>query len=167
MKSRVVVDTNVAIAANGRDTHADSACQQACVKELAAACREMIIVIDNKDLIFKEYLDNLRPKDKKSKVKKDDPGFLFFRHVENYQWGGERVRRVPITPSSNASRSFEELPPNTLDRSDRKFLATAKVGKADILNATDSDWNQQKALTESLGVTVRQLCPQHASKQSR
>lgn len=167
MKSRVVVDTNVAIAANGRDTHADSKCRQACAKELAAACREMIVVIDNKNLIFKEYLDNLRPQDKQSKVKKDDPGFLFFRHVNDYQWGGERVRRVPITPCSDERRSFEELPENGLDPSDRKFLATAKVGKADILNATDSDWNQQKALTERLKVTVQQLCPQHASKQNR
>ena len=167
MNSWVVVDTNVAIAANGWDTHADSECQQACVKELAAVCREMIVVIDNNNLIFKEYLDNLRPKDKKSKVKKDDPGFLFFRHVNDYQWGGERVRQVPITPSSDASRSFEELPPNTLDKSDRKFLATAVSGKADILNATDSDWSEQEELTKRLRVEVRQLCPQHASKQNR
>lgn len=129
MKSRVVVDTNVAIAANGRDTHADSACQRACVKELAVACREMIVVIDNKNLIFKEYLNNLRPQDKQSKVKKDDPGFLFFRHVKDHQWGEERVRHVPITPCSDERRSFEELPTNDLDPSDRKFLATPWPGR--------------------------------------
>ena len=53
---------------------------------------------------------------------------------------------------------------NSLDRSDRKFLAAAVVGHAAIVNATDSDWSQQEELIERLGVTVRQLCPQHASK---
>ncbi len=158
-----VVDTNVAIAANGRDTHADAECQRACVKELAAARRD-VIVVDDKDLIFKEYLDNLRPKDQQRKTRKEDPGFLFFRHIRDYQWGGERVRRVPITPCSDHRRGFEELPVNDLDPSDRKFLATAVVGEADILNATDSDWGQQEELTKGLGVEVRQICPQHASK---
>ena len=44
-------------------------------------------------------------------------------------------------------RGFEELPVNRLDRADRKFLATAVVGNAPILNATDSDWDEQKELT--------------------
>ena len=43
-------------------------------------------------------------------------------------------------------------------------LAVAVVAKAEILNATDSDWEEQKALISNLGVSVRQLCPQHASK---
>ena len=49
-------------------------------------------------------------------------------------------------------------------RRDRKFLAVAVVADAEILNATDSDWSEQEALTRELGVRVRQLCPQHASK---
>ncbi len=79
-------------------------------------------------------------------------------------YGGIRVRRVPITPCDDQCRGFEELPENKLDPSDRKFLAVATVAKAEILNATDSDWSEQEALTDKLGVTVRQLCPQHASK---
>ena len=61
-------------------------------------------------------------------------------------------------------RGFEALPPNKLDRSDRKFLATAVVGEARILNATDSDWAEQQELTGGLGVDVVQLCPEHATK---
>ena len=61
-------------------------------------------------------------------------------------------------------RGFAELLENELDPSDRKFLAVAVVAQAEILNATDSDWSEQEALTSDLGVRVRQLCPQHASK---
>ena len=61
-------------------------------------------------------------------------------------------------------RGFDELPENTLDRSDRKFLAVAVVSKAVILNATDSDWYHQQALLSRLRIRLRQLCPQYASK---
>ena len=94
-------------------------------------------------------------------------GDMFFRHVFNYQYQGERVRRVAITPfeddpSEDDRRGFEELPENTFDRSDRKFLAVAVAAEAVVLNATDGDWNEHKELTDDLGVEVEQLCPQHA-----
>ena len=79
-------------------------------------------------------------------------------------YGGKRVRQVSITPCNDGRRSFAELLENGLDPSDRKFLAVAVVAQAEILNATDSDWSEQEALTSDLGVSVRQLCPQHASK---
>ena len=72
--------------------------------------------------------------------------------------------RFRLRPATMDRRSFVELPENELDPSDRKFLAVAVVAQAEILNATDSDWSEQKALTSDLGVSVRQLCPQHASK---
>ena len=68
-----------------------------------------------------------------------------------------------MTPSDNDQRGFEELPPNQLDRSDRKFLAVALVANAIVLNATDSDWEQQAILLDKLGVTVDQICPRYAS----
>ncbi len=84
---------------------------------------------------------------------------MFLKYVFNHSYDETRVRRVAITQSDDDRRGFEELPPNKLDRSDRKFLATAVVARATILNATDNDWNEQKALTGSLGVTVQELCP--------
>lgn len=162
MKS-CVVDTNVAIAANQwdkseGDTHADPECQQACVKALNDVCCDQVIVLDDGDRIFEEYRGYL------NLAGSPGAGDKFFKHIFDHQWGGERVRRVPITPCSDHRRGFEELPVNDLDPSDRKFLATAVVGEADILNATDSDWGQQEELTKGLGVDVRQICPQHASK---
>ena len=153
-----VVDTNVAMAANGRDTHADLECQLNCIEELESICRESVIVLDDGDLIFEEYRNHLHFKGAPG------TGDKFFKHVYDHKYGESRVRRVPITPCSDDLCGYQELPENELDRSDRKFLAVAVVAQAEILNATDSDWSEQEALTRGLGVCVRQLCPQHASK---
>lgn len=72
-----------------------------------------------------------------------------------------------VTPSDDDRRGFEELPENAFDRSDRKFLAVAVVGKAVVLNAADSDWHEHEALMDSLKVEVTQLCPQYATKEVR
>lgn len=163
-----VVETNVAIVANGRgDIHADEECQLACrekLKEICSPHSRQVVVVDNEELVFGEYSKQLKWK--------GAPGLgdMFFKYVFDHQWGEERVRRVPITPIERYNRlDFRELPENCLDEDDRKFLATAVaakavVGKTDILNATDSDWNEKEALTKGLGVTVRQLCPRYASK---
>ena len=153
-----VVDTNVAIAANGRNTHADYACRFDCIETLEAICREAVVVLDDGDLIFEEYRSRL------SFRGAPGTGDKFLKHVHDRMYGGSRVKRVPITPCSDALRGFEELPENDFDPSDRKFLAVAVVAQAEILNATDSDWSEQEALTSDLAVRVRQLCPQHARK---
>lgn len=153
-----VVDTNVAIAANGRNTHADLQCQLACIEKLENVCRQQVIVVDDKNLIFDEYKESL------NFAGAPGMGDTFFKHLFDYGYDKTRVRRVSITPCSDDRLGFKELPENDLDKSDRKFLAAALVAQATILNATDSDWSEQEALTKSLGVTVQQLCPQHASK---
>ena len=153
-----VVDTNVAIAANGKNTHADLACQLACVETLRAVCDDAVVVLDDKNLIFDEYKDRL------SFSGAPGVGDAFFKHVYDHMYGGKRVLQVSITPCSDRRRGFEELPDNDFDPSDRKFLAVAVVSGAEILNATDSDWSEQEELTGGLGVRVRQLCPQHARK---
>ena len=156
-----VVDTNVAIAANGRRTHAGDGCQLRCIEELEDTCAERVVILDDGGLIFDEYRAHL------NFAGEPGVGDKFFKHVYDHMFGGRRVQLVRITPSRDKKRrGFDELPENDFDPSDRKFLAAAVVGCATILNATDSDWSQQKKLTDSLGVAVRQLCPQHASKQT-
>ena len=153
-----VVDTNVAIAANGRGTHADLQCQRSCVERLAVVVKEETIAIDDAGLIFEEYAKYL------SRSGQPGVGDLFLKHVFDHQYQPARVRRVTLSGSTNTRRGFEELPENTFDPSDRKFLAVAVVAGAVVLNATDSDWDEQRALLEGLRVRVHQLCPQHASK---
>lgn len=151
-----VVDTNVAIVANGSSDHVDEQCESACVEALSAVLDRGVVVVDEIGHIIGEYVGQLS-------FGSPGMGSVFLKHVHDHQYSGERVRRVPITPAGD-DRGFEELPPNRFDRSDRKFLATAVSGGADVLNATDSDWAEQRDLTDALGVTVRQLCPRYSAK---
>ena len=150
-----VVDTNVAIAANGRGTHADMRCQLTCVRKLNSLVARETVAVDDRNLILDEYRNHL------NFAGSPGAGDMFFKHVFDHQYQGSRVRRVPVTPSEEDRRGFEELPENTFDRSDRKFLAVAVVAGAVVLNAMDSDWGEQQALMDELGVEVNELCPQH------
>ena len=155
-----VVDTNVAIVANGCDgceTHADIRCQLTCVQRLKSLVARETVAIDAGNLILAEYKKRLNFSGRPG------VGDVFFKHVFDNQYQGERVRRVTVTPSQDDRRGFEELPDNAFDRKDRKFLAVAVVAEAVVLNATDSDWGEQAALMNTLGVEVDQLCP-HALK---
>ena len=156
-----VVDTNVAIVANGRHTHADTSCQLTCVQRLKSVAENEVVAIDEGGSILEEYARYLRFSGMPG------VGDKFFKHVFNCQGQDDRVRRVAVKPSDDDGRGFEELPENTFDRSDRKFLAVAVVAKAVVLNATDSDWDEQAALMNALGVKVSQLCPQHQSRRTR
>ena len=86
-------------------------------------------------------------------------GDRFFMYVFNNQYREDRVRRVAVTPLDADGEEFEELPENTFDRSDRKFLAVAVVANAVVLNATDGDWSEHQTLMDELGVEVEELCP--------
>ena len=148
-----VVDTNVAIAANGRGTHADIPCQLTCVRKLNSLVAQETVAIDDGNLILDEYRKRLNFS--------GGPGVgdVFFKHVFNHQYQDCRVRRIRVTPTGDDRRGFEELPENAFDRSDRKFLAVAVAADAVVLNATDSDWGEQQALMDGLGVKVDELCP--------
>lgn len=160
----VVVDTNVPVVANGRDTdQADEACQIACIQAILEIQESRRVVLDDQGdtpsgpqgyrTILDEYNDNLNFR--------GEPGVgdSFFEHVYNHQYTEDYVRRVRITGIDDDKRGFEELPTNNLDPSDRKFLAAAVVAQAPILNATDSDWDEQQELLDRLSVEVKQLCP--------
>ena len=154
-----VVDTNVAIVANGgSQTNADGRCQLTCVEKLESLVNHGTVAIDEKGLILEEYADHL------SWAGAPGVGDVFFKHLVDSQWLDDRVRRVAVTPSDDDRRGFEELPLNAFDRSDRKFLAVAVTSGAVVLNATDSDWEEHAVLMDELGVEIDQLCPQHASK---
>ena len=156
-----VVDTNVAIVANGRDTNADMGCQLTCVERLRSLTSREIIAIDDAGAIIEEYQKRLNFSGMPG------VGDAFLKHVFNHQYQTDRVRRVPVTPTEDDGRGFEELPANTFDRSDRKFLAVAFVGNAVVLNATDSDWSEHGTLMDALGVIVTQLCPGYLDARAR
>jgi predicted nucleic acid-binding protein len=158
MVDKFVIDTNVAISANGINTHASITCQLACI-ELLEQCKKLHVAIDKSGLILDEYAKHL------SHAGQPGVGDMFFKYLHDNQYDSKKkIHSIAITLSDNVGRGFDELPFNSLDPSDRKFLATAVVAQAMIVNATDSDWLEQRELLENLQIELKQLCPEHCCK---
>ena len=95
-----VVDTNVAIVANGRGIHADASCQLTCVERLKSLVATEIIAIDDRGLVLEEYKSRLNISGMPG------VGDVFLKHLFNNQYHDDRVRRVPVTPSKDDDRGF-------------------------------------------------------------
>lgn len=152
-----IVEVNVGIAANGRDTHVSLLCQKTCVEMLLALRDRGGFAMDQGGLIFDEYKVYLNFE--------GEPGIgdLFFKWVNDVQWDESVCRRAALTP--HPDRIFEEFPSDPtlakFDRSDRKYAAlAAKCGpEAAVFNAADSDWKHHKTALERNGINVVNLCP--------
>lgn len=159
-RERTVVDTNVLIAANRRGTHVDEQCQLRCADAILELRRSGIAVLDDRDLILEEYRRYANV------GRQPGVGDMFFKYLSDHRYlPGAGVECATVTPTPDTSRGFDELPVNSLDPSDRKFLAVAVVAGASILNAADSDWNDHSELLAELSVSVKQLCPAYAVRQ--
>ena len=158
---KLAIDTNVPIAANGKDTHAGLPCQLRCIElleQVATGQFDGVVVLDAGGLIAGEYARYLNYHGQPG------VGDLFFKFLHDHMYAGSKVELVEITSIPDESRGFKELPENELDPSDRKLLATALTSGAEIVNALDTDWHEQSELLTALGVPVRQLCPEHGCK---
>lgn len=158
--SAAVVDTNVAIVANGRAPQAGDGCVAACIEALLEMRERRRILLDEAGEILDEYLRYL------SFSGQPGPGDAFFKWLWSNQANPEHCRQVPITPAAEAGRGFEEFPDDPdlagFDRADRKFVAVAiACGEpAPIWNASDTDWWSCREVLRRHGVEVRFLCPE-------
>jgi hypothetical protein len=159
-KASVVVDTNVALAADGKANQANRQCVLRCMQELVAIRNGRQMLLDDKGLILQEYLKQ-RPYGFPQST-----GDAFLVWIFDNQANCAHVRIVPVTPLNGDPRGFAEFPEDAelmaFDEDDRKFVAVALAsGNAPpILNATDTDWRiHQDALARN-GVRVEFLCPQ-------
>lgn len=155
----VVVDTNVAIVANGRHAPASEQCINACINALLAAQAGAVLVDDGYQ-IFDEYRRYL------SHAGQPGVGDAFFKWLWNNQANSASCRQVTITPCDPDGRVFEEFPDDPalagFDRNDRKFVAVALASgeNPSILNATDSDWWVFRDALTNHGVQTTFLCPE-------
>jgi hypothetical protein len=161
---RCVVDTNVAMTANGANPGAPSSCMAASAKALQAVMQDGHVFIDDGMRIVSEYRANLSAK------REPGAGNQFFRWLLTNEWGGQRVTRVTITPKADDQEDFDELPAApkgvTYDRSDRKFLAVsaAHAEHPPILQSFDSKWWGWRAALQKCGITVHFLCEHEIAK---
>jgi hypothetical protein len=154
---RAVVDTNVAIVANGQASHAPIECQLACVRSLAALISNGIVSIDDLGLILDEYRKHLRLKGQPG------VGDAFLKYVFDHQHNPDKVEVVAIEYVDDRS-SFSSFPDDEelikFDLSDRKFVAVALASghSPPIWNATDSDWRKFREPLTRHGIVIEELC---------
>jgi len=154
----VVIDTNVAVVANGEAPQADCECVLACVRRLRAVQESETVLLDRSGLILKEYRSRLRP------PLKPDPGHLFFLWLYDNSGREEYCLQVPIT--DDPERGFVEFPADPalekFDPDDRKFVAVAIASKRrpPIVNASDRDWHEHRDALSRNGIRVESLCPE-------
>lgn len=156
---RCVIDTNVAMTANGANDQVPATCIAASARALHRVMESGHVFIDDGGRIVGEYRDNLRASGEPG------PGDVFLKWLLTHEWGGRRVTRVPLTPKGVDDNAFEELPDPPVgvayDRSDRKFLAVAASHpeRPPILQSFDSKWWGWQEALAGIGVTVHFLCP--------
>lgn len=159
-----IVDTNVAIVANGeRDKQGrgpDPECETECNTKLEEVVDSGTVAVDDSYRIFGEYQRVLAQVS--NGRRSPGPGDKFLKLV---LVGECRVKRVAVDPSEDDSWGIEALRGSAFDKSDRKFLAVAVAVNGVVVNATDSDWRDHRPLMERLGVEVEELCPHVLRKQ--
>src|SRR5262245_54043890 len=105
MRRDCVVDTGVAMVANG----ADKASSAKCIAVSARALHELMIdghvFVDDGGRIVGEYRRNLN-----AGAKQPGPGDAFLKWLLTHEWGGLKVTRVTITPKDQDPKDFHELP---------------------------------------------------------
>lgn len=161
MRKPVVVDTNVPIVANGKASHVDTDCLNACIENLVHIQREGQVLVDQSGFILAEYQRRL------SHSGQPGLGDAFFKWLWNNQAQTHICTKVDISPKDDTGTSFAVFPTDPelagFDPSDRKFVAVAIASEENppILNATDTDWWHHQEAMARLGITVEFLCPQH------
>lgn len=153
----VIVDTNVAVVANGQSSQASPNCVDTCINRLEGIIRgEEKLVLDDMWTILGEYIRNLRSSGEPGA---GDRFLLWLLRNKDTQ-----CDLVPITPVNGSENEFEEFPDDpaldSFDPDDRKFIAVACAHpeKPPILQAVDSQWLDFRNAFRRNGVTVEFIC---------
>ena len=155
---RVIVDTNVAVVANGKSEQASEQCVDSCAERLDQIMYGGVkLVLDDDWRILDEYMRNLH-------TNGPDIGDRFLAWTLQYRTNPERCELVPITPVNDLENEFEEFPTDSaldeFDRDDRKFIAVALAHpeKPPIIQAVDTQWWDFRDALSRNGVTVEFIC---------
>lgn len=148
---RRVVDTNVAIVANGRAGHS-VLCRLAALQFLDALVRRGRVVLDLAGAIQEEYRRYLSP------TGQPGVGDRFFQVI--LQSAPSRVERIEL--ARNELGEFLDFPEDprlaSFDPSDRKFAAAARKAAVPVANAVDSDWLDHRSALQENGIAVEFVC---------
>lgn len=155
--SDVVIDTNVPLVANEMHEDASLKCIVACIDELIETQKNRRVRIDQSGLILDEYRTYL------SHSGQPGPGDAFFKWLWDNQAVLTHCLKVEIAQDDDDE--FVAFPRDsdlsTFDPSDRKFVATALAVApyARVLNASDTDWYEHRAVFDRHGLEISFICP--------
>lgn len=147
------VDTNVLVAANGRDTHADIDCRLKAVEWLELILADSSLLLDMGLEVLTEYYAYC------NFAGQPGLGDEFFRWA--FQSQG-LLSSIELHP--HETRRYVEFPDSAgleeFDPPDRKFVALAFThSDAAVVNCLDSDYDEAGAALSAAGVQVIELCP--------
>lgn len=151
-----VVDTNVILVANGQHDGVDAETVRTCARWLQALMQTGRLALDDRHEIVGEYLHKTHASDGVG------VGDAFLRWVLHNQDNSARIDMVSVVP--HLEQGYESFPDDArlaaFDRSDRKFVAVARVHpeRPPIWQATDSKWLDWAGPLADHGVSVRFLC---------
>ena len=160
MRTAVVMDTNVAVVANGRALQAGDKCVGTCITTLIEMRGRHRVLLDEQGLILEEYRRHLSPSGQPG------AGDAFFKWLWDNQGNLDHCRQIPITLIDGGRRGFEQFPDDpdlaSFDRNDRKFVAVAIASdeQPSILNAADTDWWVHREALGRHGIILQFLCPE-------
>jgi len=132
----------------------------ACAIRLRELTAEGKLVMDDKRLILKEYMANLRS------AGQPGNGDAFLKWVLTNHSNPARCELVSITPVGSGFTDFAEFPTSPALKSfhgdDRKFIAVsiAHPDHPRIWQAVDTEWWQLRDELNKAGVSVDFLCPE-------
>lgn len=164
-----IVDTNVALTADGANSLASKVCQRSCISVIRRVLSgEIAFVIDENNEVLREYRKNIYPDYKGSLAEQ------FMIHALTYQFFEGRVKRIKL--EKNAADQFEDYPDNEdnwttsdsrckrFDPDDKKWVALALRFKSEtgtdapIVNAADRCWIAFESHLKSADVILETLC---------
>lgn len=150
---RRVVDTNVPIVANGRNTNASIDCRLAAIDFLSALVEKGRTVLDLGGEIQEEYRRHLNPSGQPG------VGDRFYQMILNS--APARVERVEL-PTNPLTGDYLDFPGDPalahFDRSDRKFAAAARRCGLPVAIAVERGWLNHKPALGKNGITVEFVC---------
>lgn len=156
MRSPIVIDTNVLLAANQMHPDISSDCVAACASRLRDIQVNYLTVIDDQFRILSEYQKKSSPRNGKG------VGDVFLKWLLQNSANKNVCAQVSLTETNEDE--YLEFPDKKLesqfDKSDRKFVAVASVhpDKPKILQATDCKWLDWHGKLRELGIEIEFLC---------
>ena len=147
-----IVDANVLVVANGRNTNASRFCREKSILFLSQAISSWRLNVDDSNEIMAEYRSHCNSSGQPG------VGDRFYQLLlSNYT---SKVRRTTLTKEQDGT--FSNFPRNpdldNFDISDRKYVALAVTINAPVFNSTDTDWINHKAALNESGVEIEFLC---------